>query len=429
MRTVTSVRTSRSVSFAVGAVAFTLLGGLEWLPTALANKPSPEKSTSDVDDYELRIQQDAPVAYWRFTGSPNEPVNNSAVQGDTRLQLIPHQKSFQPVAGPVSPEFPRFSQSNTAVRLQEPQSYFKLSDPGDNSSLDFDNGDEITLEAWVNPVRQEGVPYLIGKGRLRAGKDNQNYALRLQNKGGGMAVGFLFKSRGEKADWHRWTSNDIVTIGDGWHHVALTYKFGEPKSIAAYIDGVLTRGRWDMGGETTNPPVVDNDDVWIGSGQQAVASSSYQGELDEVAIYRKSLTTKQVQSHYEYVRPKFFLQNEAVPASGVLVQIYEGLSDRKSWTFRPPTFSESFHAEHFGLLAVPKKYNEKGIHVDRSNPFLMVLTGKAVLPKGEHRLLIRSRNSARLSMDGEQLAETKFHSLGGDNGPVFEVDRSLAPNT
>jgi len=385
------------------------------------------KSASESDRYEQLIQADAPVAYWRFSGVPSEAVENVAAGGESGLQLIPHLKSMKSIPGPVPADFPLFSPSNTAVSLREPQSYFTLSDPGDSSPLDFDNGDEITLEAWVNPVIQPGSPYLIGKGRVRPGLENQNYGLRLQEKSGGMAVGFLFRSRGEKPDWHRWVSNNVMAIGDGWHHVALTYQFGDSKSLAVYIDGVLTKGRWDMGGETANPPVVDNDDIWIGSGQNAIPSASYLGGLDEVAIYRKALTAKQVQSHYQYIRPKFITQQEAIPETGVLIQIYEGLSNKEAWEFRPPKYSESFQFPHFGLLEVPKRYNEKGIHVDRPNPYLMVIQGKAVIPEGEHRLLIRSRNSARLNMDGKLLAETRFHDLGGDSGPVFKVDRSLAP--
>jgi len=398
---------------------------------AVANDLSKDSSAvsavSGRDRYGEIVRADSPVAYWRFSDSLSDPVKNVAADGESSLSLIPHLHSLKSIAGPVPTSFPLFSSSNLAVSLREPQSYFTLADPGDKSPLDFDNGDEITLEAWVNPVSQSGMPYLIGKGRLRPGMENQNYGLRLQEKNGGMAVGFLFRSRGEKPDWHRWVSDGVMAIGDGWHHVALTYRFGDSKSLAAYIDGVPTKGRWDMGGETSNPPVVDNDAVWIGSGQNAIASASYLGGLDEVAIYRKALTAKQVRSHYQYVRPEFITRQEPVPETGVLVQIYEDLSDKKSWEFRPPKYSESFQAPHFGFLDVPKKYNEKGIHVDRSNPYLMVIQGKVVIPEGEHRLLIRSRNSARLSMDGKLLAETKFHSLGGDSGPVFEVDRSLAP--
>jgi hypothetical protein len=59
-----------------------------------------------------------------------------------------------------------------------------VTDPGEKSLFDFDNGDAITIEAWVNPASapKDGNVYKIGKGRTsNPGQDanNQNYGLRL----------------------------------------------------------------------------------------------------------------------------------------------------------------------------------------------------------------------------------------------------------
>ncbi|SVC48665.1 uncharacterized protein METZ01_LOCUS301519, partial [marine metagenome] len=120
-------------------------------------------------------------------------------------------------AGPRPPEFPDFGKENRATEF-DGSSRLVIKDPGEGSPLDFDNGDAITLEAWVSTrtIGQGDNVYLIGKGRTNNKgfvANNQNYALRLRGQGGEGCVSFLFFSRPEKdkpGDWHRWTSDSGV---------------------------------------------------------------------------------------------------------------------------------------------------------------------------------------------------------------------------
>ena len=50
-------------------------------------------------------------------------------------------------------------------------------------------------------------------------------------------------------------SKEGFVPGSGWHHVAVSYTFGKPKSITSWVDGKKAPGGvWDMAGETTEPP-------------------------------------------------------------------------------------------------------------------------------------------------------------------------------
>ena len=98
-----------------------------------------------------------------------------------------------------------------------------------------------------------------GKGRTGAAgfaADNQNWALRLRRVGGQYAVNFLFATPRRKdagksdAHWHRWTTKTGFDPATGWHHVAVTYRFGDPASIRGWLDGRVLPGGWDMGGPT-----------------------------------------------------------------------------------------------------------------------------------------------------------------------------------
>ncbi len=206
----------------------------------------------------------APVARWDFS----EESNSRAVAVGEVQRDVP---------GPRPPMFPDFERNNTAIRVSG-GAHLALADPGEGSIFDFTNGDPITLEAWVqaDALKAGDNFYVIGKGRTGVAgfaADNQNWALRVRAVGGQWAVNFLFAtprlatvgSGKSDAHWHRWTSKRTFAPGSGWHHIAVTYRFGEPTSIRGWIDGATTAGEWDMGGATTAAPVVDDDAIWIGS--------------------------------------------------------------------------------------------------------------------------------------------------------------------
>ena len=119
-------------------------------------------------------------------------------------------------------------------------------------------------------------------------------------------------------------------------------------------------------------------------------------------------------------------------AAEIRVEIFEGISSNKSWTLGSPRLVEDYPAGAFGLMDVRQKYSDKGLRADRSNPFLVRMTAKIKLPAGEQRLLLRSRNAARLRLDGKIIAETKFlnpNASGHEHVPELKSseETSLAP--
>ena len=45
-----------------------------------------------------------------------------------------------------------------------------------------------------------------------------------------------------------------------------------------------------MGGKSDAAPVVDDDELWIGSAMGGRLEATLHGQIDEVAIYRRALT-------------------------------------------------------------------------------------------------------------------------------------------
>ena len=393
---------------------------------SLAESPPASKSIHEI------VMADQPVALWSFSKADLLADGSVRSTGSAREALLARSSggTLTTIAGPLPDEFPLFRDSNAAKEIG-PQKFLRVADPGDSSILDFDQGDQITIEAWVSPTtfKGGGYAYILGKGRTHLpgqARENHNYAFRLASKGGSAAISFLFRSRGEEADWHRWTSSSTFTVNDGWHHVAVTYAFGSPDSLQGYIDGAPVKGKWDMGGKTDRAPVIDDDELWIGSAMGGSPSSTLLGGIDEVALYRTALPAERIAARYRYSIPELVIDESNVPEDQIRVDVFEGIPNSKTWKFRRPRFLESFAADVMAWTELPKKYDERGVQADRGNPFLIRAMTRIAIPAGSRRIAVRSRNASRLYVDGELIGETDFHGIpSSGHGQVTPLDTSL----
>ena len=339
--------------------------------------------------------------------------------------------------GPQKPMYPAFPAGNKAASFTGKDSFITVKEsdvPG--VSLRFGLGDAITIEAWVNveEIKDASYCYLIGKGRNKNKAfeaENQNWALRLKGESGEARPAFLFRSVSEKIDgqkdYHRWVASEGFTANSGWHHVAVTFKFGQGDSLRGYVDGKEVKGIWDMGGKSDLAPVNDADDVVIGTGNGGGAGNSLTGWLDEVAVYREVLPEALLAQRYQCVPPAPPVDVTKLPAGRVLVQICEeGVPAKNAWPAISPQPTETYTEEAFGFVEVPHKYVDTGVRGDRAIPFLLRAAAKVTLPAGKHRLLLRGRGSAHLHVDGKRILATPFP--GGDgsgHGHVAEQETYL----
>ena len=392
----------------------------------------------------------SPVASWNF----ETELSDGSVSGGVRFDA----------AGPRPPVFPDFTPANRAALFDGKGGFVRVPDPGAKSVFDFGLGDAITIEAWVQcaALKDGQQTYIIGKGRTQnpgVAAHNQNWALRLRGAGGRACVSFLFRDARNRPDtgdedWHRWTSTAGFAPGAEWHHVAVSYTFGKGASALCWLDGKPVDGAWDMGGPTDLGPVVDDDEVWIGSSMGGSPNASFRGALDGIAVYRSALPPTVIASHFhrtgaapenpvaavppakkaanddasDAVPPPVIAPGE-LPRGAVRVEIFEhgaqaesaavetaGGNDSTppkddggadaSWATPPSTKTDEFSEPAFAFSALTNKYNERGVKVDRSRPFLVRAAAVVTLPPGEHRLLLRSLAGARLALDGRQLALT-----------------------
>jgi len=340
-------------------------------------------------------------------------------------------------AGPRPPEFPDMAANNTAVKF-DAGAYISIADAGPESDFDFTNGDAITLEAWVNPSQvRDGQPqYIIGKGRTgspKMARDNQNWAMRIMGKDGEARVNFLFASKLSSSDkhWHRWTSNAGFPAATGWHHIAVTYRFGDPKSIQGWINGQPTDGTWDMGGPTQEPPVVDDDEIRIGE--------RFAGLLDAVTIHRSVLDSKTLAARFNRVGKERVVRfaPEAMPELGeisagrVLFQLSEGMPAGDRWLYDSeswPNESTRWLGDSFLLSRIPVQYDDWGIRSSWNAPLLLRIAGDVELPSGTHRFLVRVRSLSRLWIDGKLVTRTNtVRNRSGNLESIVPIPEPLVP--
>ncbi len=363
-----------------------------------------------------------PAYHWQF-GS------------EESTRLVPHGGIQRDVPGPRPPEFPDFGEDNTAVQLDGKGARLVIADPGPHSDLDFANGDEITLQAWVKLDRSlphDRNVYVIGKGRTfdkRFAADNQNWALRLRGVDGQARVSFLFATERKpdqpKRDshWHRWTTNQGFVAGTGWHRIAVRYRFGDPNSITAWLNEKQIGGSWDMGGPTSESPVVDDDAVWIGSSMGGSAGNSLHGWVDDVAIYRTAVADQQMLSLYRRqgnersvtdlpdIKPDFLGS-----ADRVSVRIYEGVAAHDRWLPIDPEKHQpviEFDTEQMLFPRLPQRYDSNGVRASWRPTSLLQAATRVHLPAGNHQLLLRARQTSRVWLGDQVVGRLGVRKRGG----------------
>jgi hypothetical protein len=397
--------------------------------------------------YDDLVQKDKPITHW----NANPANTQSLLTGGAELG-----------EGPRPPEFPQFGETNHALSLKKAGASLRLDDS--KGLYTFTKGESITLEAWVqcDTLGHGQNAYIIGKGRTGnpgMPANNQNWGLRLREADGSARVSFVFRDErdattGSEEFWHRWTATTGFLPGPGWHYVAVSYTFGQPDSAAAWLDGAAVKGEWDMGGPTDLGPWTDQDQVWIGTSMKGVAGPSFQGRLDEVAIYRSALSEKSIKSRWTRVAPKPpaapVVKLEDLPKGLVRVEVFEhGVSDadavsadwtvndsdntaksntgvEASWSNVPTTKTESWTEPAFGLADIVYKYSPRGVRRDRSIPYLIRLSGAVTLAPGENRILMRAMRGGRLSIDGKIMATSEFFPKPA--GPTRASDAEAVPD-
>jgi len=231
------------------------------------------------------------------------PLQQVLPYADSVLQLnLEEQLLGETVAGPVSPQF--FVDSSTQFNHaacnnvnQCPQvgavgkvgraltfggnQYLRVRN---HPTLNFDTNSSFSWQAWVKTNATPAINPIMRKGL----SGTADLMLSINN-GGQAEMGF-----GTATGASRLFAGPNLRDNQ-WHQIVVT--FIRPNNLAElYVDGV-SYGRGGFPGNFTTP-----DDLLIGSSNAV----GYQGQLDQIAIFRHALSAAEVQALYQSAsRPSY----------------------------------------------------------------------------------------------------------------------------
>ncbi len=311
--------------------------------------------------------------------------------------------------------------SNRALSFTKAGAHLRIAADQSNNQLAFTNGDAITLEAWVklDRIGNGSNVYIVGKGRTYEQKtvENQNYALRLTGAGQEAKPSFLFATQDpasqSKSTYHRWTGTRGFAADGSWHHVAISYRFGDPSSIQGFVDGESTKGKWDMGGETKLPPIHDNDALWIGSARGGDPNNSLVGSVDDIRVYREIVSANELKSRRKVI-PRVPTWPTAADEDRVTVTLHPAAVSHTAFPMVASKEAIRLSLPHLALHRLPLQYDAGGVRKVWKGPVLLRAFARVPLPNGEVELLLRSPGLARVWLNGEVVMSTPPRRLNPD---------------
>lgn len=154
----------------------------------------------------------------------------------------------------------------------------------DIGNLSIPNDSPFSVDLWLNTTKGGGWQGIIGKHDV------------------GLLRGWLLYLQGTKLSFMRQHNNvnwiviqcTFLLSLNTWHHIALAYGSLFPLDLSLYIDGVK---RNDFGMGFGNPTDFQAPDVNLTIGYSAIAGY-FQGQLDNIVLYNRSLTQSQVNCRY-----------------------------------------------------------------------------------------------------------------------------------
>jgi hypothetical protein len=169
---------------------------------------------------------------------------------------------------------------------------------GSDSSLD--NMPTMTLSAWIYPKTEGegGLGYILDKSN----SDTNGFRFRTQNTGGTQPREIGFRVDYSTTDLYRYSVNNVIDLNE-WNHVVVTWNgSSSSSSVHIYVNGKEVAYRSNSEGVGTR--VSDSSNNLL-IGNNVATSSSFNGTIDEVRIYNRSLSAEEVYNLYNFNLTKY----------------------------------------------------------------------------------------------------------------------------
>lgn len=230
------------------------------------------------------------VAHWNLDDGSGTTANDSAGT---------HDGTFQGTPGWVT------GINGGAVNFDDNADYIEITD---NAALEGYSA--LTLSAWINPQGEPGASYgrIVHKSNTSTG---DIYVLKYVPTSHEIIFGVNTTVDG-LVDFE---SDVNISPGSGWHHVVGVW---DGKNMNLYINGRIDRkvsGGASPKGHATGSLITNNENVGIG---RHVLSSArnFNGYIDDVRIYNRALTYKEIHDLYTSTGGDFAISGCAATKCG-----------------------------------------------------------------------------------------------------------------
>jgi len=228
--------------------------------------------------------KDEPVAYWKFDeGKGKRAIDSAARQRDSIFG------NFRYIPGV----------SQTAVKFDGFTTHI-IRDADDAPRLK----EALTIEAWVAP---QAYPWSWCAIVNQQDEQKAGYFFGIDE------VGHVGLHMAVNDKWYKCTSKQTIGFMEKWSHIAGT--FNKDMGLTVYIDGKAA-GKLAIKGRLT---LADDVDLQIGRNHEKTlqnpkslvrpevnfpTSYSFDGIIDELKIYNRTLSTGEIKQVYEKNKPK-----------------------------------------------------------------------------------------------------------------------------
>jgi hypothetical protein len=263
-------------------------------------------ATTTPASYSSTVQADAPAVYYRFTEPIDPPAANASSLGSALNGLwISDTKAG--VAGPTTPKFLGFSAATKAAAFDAGGGVVRL------PALNL-NTNTVTFTAWINATGAQ----FAATGLIVSKSASTEAGLTIDQSFNGLGLGYIWD--GNNYGWSPNVDAGLPMLPDSdWAFAALVI---EPSQATLYICDSTNYANFTSVVNTFNVShPVQKFDGPTTVGAESGSAHSFNGAIDEVAIFNRALSAGELYTEYAAgvggVPPRIFtdLQGPTAPVA------------------------------------------------------------------------------------------------------------------
>jgi len=229
----------------------------------------------------------APIAYWELNDLSDPTTNGPAFDYVGGFQGVYGSFTQNGLSGILGPQpadgFPGFFDGNNAALFFHGISSSTISAPALNL-----NTNTVTITAWINPTAAEAslntLVFCRGGGTVAG----LRYSSGL-DANGNRTLGYAWNDETGPANWN----SQLAPPQNQWSFVALVVT---PTNATIYM--INSNGLASAGLPYTHVPQAFSAATWIGDDANSGGGRTFSGMMDEVAIFKRSLSREDIVNLY-----------------------------------------------------------------------------------------------------------------------------------